>query len=110
MHRRVAKNRRKKLYALDEGELTAIEDKLRKDGVKDGAWSISRFKGLGEMNAEQLWETTMNPDTRRLLPVALGEFDQSFSENRFNMLMGKTEAAARRAWLEEFGNAVEADI
>ncbi|MFZ4528172.1 MAG: DNA topoisomerase IV subunit B [Undibacterium curvum] len=99
-----------KIYALDEGELTAIEDKLRKDGVKDGAWSISRFKGLGEMNAEQLWETTMNPDTRRLLPVALGEFDQDFSEARFNMLMGKGEAAARRAWIEEHGNAVEADI
>jgi len=99
-----------KIYALDDGELTAIEDKLRKDGVKDGAWSISRFKGLGEMNAEQLWETTMNPDTRRLLPVALGEFDQDFSEARFNMLMGKGEAAARRAWIEEHGNAVEADI
>ncbi len=99
-----------KIYALDEGELIAIEDKLRKDGVKEGAWSISRFKGLGEMNAEQLWETTMNPDTRRLLPVALGEFDQEFSEARFNMLMGKGEAAARRSWLEEHGNEVEADI
>ena len=99
-----------KIYALDTGELTAIEDKLRKDGVKDGAWSISRFKGLGEMNAVQLWETTMNPDTRRLLPVALGEFDQEFSAERFNMLMGKGEAAARRAWIEEHGNAVEADI
>jgi hypothetical protein len=62
-----------KIYALDEGELTAIEDKLRKDGVKDGAWNIARFKGLGEMSAEQLWETTMNPDTRRLLPVSIGE-------------------------------------
>ncbi len=99
-----------KIYALDQGELTAIEDKLRKDGVKDGAWAISRFKGLGEMNAVQLWETTMNPDTRRLLPVALGEFDLEFSEARFNMLMGKGEAAARRSWLEEHGNEVEADI
>jgi topoisomerase-4 subunit B len=99
-----------KIYALDSGELEAIEDKLRKDGVKDGAWSIARFKGLGEMSAEQLWETTMNPDTRRLLPVALGELGLKASEDRFTMLMGKGEAAARRAWLEEHGNEVEADI
>jgi topoisomerase-4 subunit B len=99
-----------KIYALDDGELEATEDKLRKDGVKEGGWSISRFKGLGEMNAEQLWETTMNPDTRRLLPVSLGEFDRITSEARFNMLMGKGEAAARRAWIEEHGNEAEADI
>ena len=99
-----------KIYALDDGELEAIEDKLRKDGVKDGAWSIARFKGLGEMNAEQLWETTMNPDTRRLLPVSIGELGLRASEDRFTMLMGKGEAAARRSWLEEHGNEVEADI
>jgi topoisomerase IV subunit B len=104
------KKQAQKLYALDDGELEAIEDKLRKDGVKEGGWSISRFKGLGEMNAEQLWETTMNPDTRRLLPVSLGDFDLAASESRFNMLMGKGEAAARRAWLEEHGNEAEADI
>jgi len=99
-----------KVYALDGVELATIEDKLRKDGVKDGAWSIARFKGLGEMNAEQLWETTMNPNTRRLLPVALGSFDLETSQARFTMLMGKGEAAARRAWLEEHGNEAEADI
>lgn len=99
-----------KIYALDDGELTAVEDKLRKEGVKDGAWNIARFKGLGEMSAEQLWETTMNPDTRRLLPVAIGELGQKASEDRFTMLMGKGEAAARRSWLEEHGNEVEADI
>ena len=104
------KKQAQKLYALDDGELEAIEDKLRKDGVKEGGCSISRFKGLGEMNAEQLWETTMNPDTRRLLPVSLGDFDLAQSESRFNMLMGKGEAAARRAWLEEHGNEAEADI
>ena len=99
-----------KIYALDDGELEAIQDKLRKDGVKENGWSISRFKGLGEMNAEQLWETTMNPDTRRLLPITLGAFDQAASEARFTMLMGKGEAAARRAWIEEHGNEAQADI
>ena len=99
-----------KLYALDDSELVSIEDKLRKDGVKDGAWAISRFKGLGEMNAEQLWETTMNPDTRRLLPISLGNFGQAASEERFNMMMGKGEAASRRAWMEEHGNETDPDI
>jgi topoisomerase IV subunit B len=99
-----------KLYALDDGELLAIEDKLKKEGLKEGSWAISRFKGLGEMNAEQLWETTMNPDTRRLLPVAFGDFGVAESAARFNMLMGKGEAAARRAWIEEHGNETEADI
>lgn len=99
-----------KLYALDEGELEAILDKLRKDGVRESQWSISRFKGLGEMSAEQLWDTTMNPDTRRLMPIALGELDFDSTVSRMTMLMGKGEAAARRSWLEEKGNEVEADI
>ncbi|SAL50760.1 DNA topoisomerase IV subunit B [Caballeronia turbans] len=99
-----------KLYALDEGELEAILDKLRKDGVRDTAWTISRFKGLGEMSAEQLWDTTMNPDTRRLLPVGLGDLGFDLTVSRMTMLMGKGEAASRRSWLEEKGNEVEADI
>ncbi|CAH2808729.1 MAG: DNA topoisomerase IV subunit B (EC [uncultured Paraburkholderia sp.] len=99
-----------KLYALDECELEAILDKLRKDGVRETQWSISRFKGLGEMSAEQLWDTTMNPDTRRLTPVALGELDYDATVARMTMLMGKGEAASRRSWLEEKGNEVEADI
>ena len=60
-----------KIYALDEGELHATLDKLKKEGARENAWSISRFKGLGEMNAEQLWDTTLNPETRRLLQVEL---------------------------------------
>ncbi len=99
-----------KVYALDEGELTAILDKLRKDGVREGAWSISRFKGLGEMSAEQLWETTLNPDTRRLLQVRLGRFDTLGTQGEITKLMGKGEAAARRELMELRGDDVEIDV
>jgi topoisomerase IV subunit B len=99
-----------KTYALDAGELTAILDKLRKEGVREGAWNISRFKGLGEMSAEQLWETTLNPDTRRLLPVQLGTLDFLQTESLITKLMGKGEAAARRELMELHGDAVEIDV
>jgi len=99
-----------KVYALDEGELIAILDKLRKDGVRENAWSISRFKGLGEMSAEQLWDTTLNPDTRRLLPVQLGNQDFSQTESLITKLMGKGEAAARRELMELHGDTVEIDV
>ena len=99
-----------KVYALDAGELTAILDKLRKDNVREGSWTISRFKGLGEMNAEQLWDTTLNPDTRRLLPVHLGALDFLQTESIITKLMGKGEAAARRELMELHGDSVEVDI
>jgi len=99
-----------KAYALDEGELTAILDKLRKEGVREGAWTISRFKGLGEMNAEQLWDTTLNPDTRRLLPVQLGSFSQDQTTHLMTKLMGKGEAGARRELMELHGDSVEIDV
>ena len=100
------KKQAQKVYCLDVDELNRTQDKLLKDGLKDGSWQVSRFKGLGEMNAEQLWETTMNPDTRRLSQVV----DAGNSKTMMHMLMGKSEAAARRAWLEEKGNMAEADI
>jgi len=99
-----------KAYALDEGELTAILDKLRKEGVREGAWSISRFKGLGEMNAEQLWDTTLNPDTRRLLPVHLGSQSVLQTSELISKLMGKGEAGARRELMELHGDSVDLDV
>lgn len=99
-----------KTYALDEGELAHILDKLRKEGVGEGKWTISRFKGLGEMSAEQLWETTLNPDTRRLMPVQLGRLDFAATEGLITKLMGKGEAAARRDLMERHGHAIEIDI
>ncbi len=100
----------RKIYALDEGELTHVLDKLKQEGLKESAWSISRFKGLGEMSAEQLWETTLNPDTRRLSQLGYGSVDATDTAKRFHLLMGRSEAASRRAWLEEKGHEVEVDV
>lgn len=99
-----------KVYALDEGELNAILDKAAKEGVAREKCQISRFKGLGEMNAEQLWETTLNPDTRRLLPVQVSGLDAAASAEIFDQLMGKGEAAARRELMELHGDEVVVDI
>ena len=104
------KRQARKIYALDDGELTHVLDKLKQEGLRESAWSISRFKGLGEMSAEQLWETTLNPDTRRLSMVGYGQVNPMDTGKRFHMLMGRSEAAMRRAWLEEKGHEVEADI
>ena len=102
-----------KIYALDDGELEAALDKLRKEGAREGSWTISRFKGLGEMNAEQLWETTLNPETRRLQPVGWGQSEATTFEATGKVLtrpMGKGEAAARRELMQLHGDAVEVDV
>ena len=99
-----------KLYALDEGELAAMLDKLRKEGARENSWSISRFKGLGEMNAEQLWDTTLNPDTRRLLKTEFGVFGFEQTSASLTKLMGKGEAQARRDLMELHGDEVEVDV
>ena len=67
-----------------------------------------RYKGLGEMNPEQLWETTLCPDTRRLLQVRIEDREKTFE--LFNMLMSKKESERRCAWMEENGDQVEADV
>ncbi|HEX5685198.1 MAG TPA: DNA topoisomerase IV subunit B [Ideonella sp.] len=99
-----------KLYVLDDGELDAALDKLRKEGARENSWAISRFKGLGEMNAEQLWDTTLNPDTRRLLRVGYGALDSAATTESLTKLMGKGEAQARRELMELHGDTVEVDI
>jgi len=102
----------RRLYALDEGELGAIRDRLESEGVDPRSIGIGRFKGLGEMNPEQLRETAMDPATRRVLPVRMREAGGAAAETvrLFTMLMGKGEAAARREWMEAKGDSVEADL
>ena len=99
-----------KIYALDDGELHATTDRLRKEGAREGSWSVSRFKGLGEMNAEQLWDTTLNPETRRLLPMSFAAKGMAATVASLTRLMGKGEAQARRDLMELRGDAVEVDV
>ncbi len=99
-----------KIYALDQGELDAALDKLRKEGLRENAWTISRFKGLGEMSAEQLWDTTLNPETRRLLKMTYQTPGFDDTVLALTKLMGKGEAGARRELMELHGDAVEIDV
>lgn len=100
----------RKLYALDAGELDAILERLKAEKVRETAYSISRFKGLGEMNPDQLKETTLHPDTRRLLQVNIPEERTADTESVFLKLMGKGEASARRVWMEAEGDKAEGDF
>lgn len=100
----------RRLYALDEGELVAIKDRLIKEGIREDAIEVGRFKGLGEMNPDQLRETAMAPATRRVLPVSDAPDAAEGTKKLFNLLMGKGEASSRRAWMEEKGHLVEADL
>lgn len=88
-------------YALDEAEKTAILERLAVE-KKRSTPSVQRFKGLGEMNPPQLRETTMFPDTRRL--VQLTNESGASTDRMMDMLLAKKRAPDRRAWLEKKGN------
>ena len=88
-------------YALDDAERDAIIEALPADKRRNKI-TVTRFKGLGEMNPPQLRETTMNPDTRRLVQLTIAGANNT--DQTLDMLLSKKRAADRRAWLETSGN------
>jgi len=88
-------------YALDNKEKNAIEKKLIKENKRQKI-QVQRFKGLGEMNPKQLRETTMQPDTRRLIQLTLNNPLQV--NQKMDMLLSKKRAPDRKSWLETKGN------
>ena len=91
----------RKVYAMDESERQSWEDRFKKDGYSPAGIKAARFKGLGEMNPPELWETTLNPETRRMLQVRLPEELRAEAMEVFDSLMNKSRPASRREMLEQ---------
>jgi len=94
-------------YALDDAEQRGVLHRIEADGLK-GKVSVTRFKGLGEMSPTQLRETTMAPETRRLVQLTIGAGDDS--HELMDMLLAKKRAGDRREWLETKGNLAEIEV
>ncbi len=95
---------KKVFYALDEAERQGVLARIEAEKLR-GKINVQRFKGLGEMNPSQLRETTMNPDTRRLVQLTI-EDDDDTSE-QLDLLLAKKRAQDRKHWLETKGNLAE---
>ena len=91
-------------YALDEQEKQGVLDRIEAEKIS-GKVQVTRFKGLGEMNPIQLRETTMAPDTRRLVRLTIDDADNA--RELLDMLLAKKRASDRKAWLEEKGDLAE---
>ncbi|MDA0679523.1 MAG: DNA topoisomerase IV subunit B [Proteobacteria bacterium] len=95
---------KEKFYALDDSERQGILDRIEAENIK-GKVSVTRFKGLGEMNPSHLRETTMNRDTRRLVQLTVSAKDNT--DQLMDMLLAKKRSGDRRKWLEDKGNLAE---
>ena len=91
-------------YALDEGEKQGILDRIAAENKK-GKIQVTRFKGLGEMNPLQLRETTMDPNTRRLVQLTIDDAEQTLA--LMDMLLAKKRSGDRKTWLETKGDLAE---
>jgi topoisomerase IV subunit B len=94
-------------YCLDESEKEAMLQRIEREKMK-GAVSTTRFKGLGEMNPPQLRESTIHPDTRRLVQLTIGDDDGT--ARLMDMLLAKKRAGDRKAWLEEKGDLATLEV
>ena len=98
---------KEKFYALDEAERDGIIDRLAA-AKKRGTPQVTRFKGLGEMNPPQLRESTIHPDTRRLVQLTIDDGEQTHS--LMDMLLAKKRAGDRKAWLELKGDLATLEV
>ena len=94
-------------YALDEGEKAAVLDRL---SYKRGKPNVQRFKGLGEMNPTQLRETTLDPNTRRLVQLIINDDNYQETLAMMDMLLAKKRAEDRRNWLQNKGDTIEIEV
>jgi len=94
-------------YCLDESEKEAMLQRIEREKMR-GAVSTTRFKGLGEMNPPQLRESTIHPDTRRLVQLTIGDDDGT--AKLMDMLLAKKRAGDRKAWLEEKGDLATLEV
>ena len=91
-------------YALDDAEQQGVLDRIAAEKIK-GKINVQRFKGLGEMNPLQLRETTIDPDTRRLVQLTVQAGDNS--HKILDLLLAKNRSSDRRTWLEKNGNLAD---
>jgi topoisomerase-4 subunit B len=94
-------------YALDDGERDQILKRIEKENSRTRP-TVTRFKGLGEMNPTQLRETTIDPRTRRLVQLTIDAKDNT--DQLMDMLLAKKRASDRRDWLEEKGNLADVQV
>jgi topoisomerase-4 subunit B len=92
-------------YALDDAEKSGVLDRIAAEKIR-GKVVVQRFKGLGEMNPMQLRETTIAPETRRLVQLTIDSQDDTHKV--MDMLLGRKRATDRRSWLEAKGDLAEA--